>query len=369
MPYQHEAAASIDRCCIFGTNMHTLFRILLVGLGLFCFHPPLNAAPRPSKMVHIPTCQQLELNQTITYRPADTSFVMVTNRPFQKENPCLGADACDTTQLTYLYIVQRGGKRLIRQYSHLDELMHSLPRNNWVIYTEGMGKTFAGNVERGLLMQQIYHVNVLLFDYASIHPQLNLWKNYQFSVHNSFQSYRQYISVLHEIARIQQTTDFFSKLRLTLFFHSMGNIMLREILRHHSEETASFPKVNNLILNAACVPRQQHSKWLSQVSFAERVYVNYNPSDKKLKGAWFMSLNRKLGCKPGLPDSSQVTYINFKPVVQQTHNYFLNIPERSFRLSSELYQYFSIVLNGHAFPIGKLNAHSRGGYYFADQKK
>lgn len=369
MPYQHEAAASIGGYCIFGTNMHTSFRNLLVSLGLFCFHSLLNAAPRPSKMLHIPTCQQLELNQTITYRPADTSFVMVTNRPFQKENPCLGADACDTSQLTYLYIVQRGGKRLIRQYSHLDELMHSLPRNNWVIYTEGMGKTFAGNVERGLLMQQIYHVNVLLFDYASIHPQLNLWKNYQFSVHNSFQSYRQYISVLQEIARIQQTTDFFSKLHLTLFFHSMGNIMLREILRHRSEETASFPKVNNLILNAACVPRQQHSKWLSQVSFAERIYVNYNPSDKKLKGAWFMSLNRKLGCKPGLPDSSQVTYINFKPVVQQTHNYFLNIPERSFRLSSELYQYFSIVLNGHAFPLSKLNAHSRGGYYFADQKK
>lgn len=64
--------------------------------------------------------------------------------------------------------------------------------------------------------------------------------------------------------------------------------------------------------------RQQHSKWLSQVSFAERIYVNYNPSDKKLKGVSKVEpTNRKLGCKPGLPDSSQVTYINFKPVVQQ----------------------------------------------------
>ncbi|HPI53161.1 MAG TPA: hypothetical protein PLU10_00645 [Chitinophagaceae bacterium] len=319
--------------------------------------------------MHIPPCEQLELSNTITYRPADTSFVMVTNRPFQIQNPCLGGDACDTSKVTYLFIVQRGKKRLIRPFNQLEELLQCLPRNNWVLYTEGMGKTFSGNIERGLLMQQMYHVNVLMFDYASIHPHLNIWKNYQFSVNNSANSYRQYEALLLEIARLQQSTSLFSKLRLSLFFHSMGNIMFRQLMLHRKGNRQGLPVVNNLILNAACIPQQQHPLWLSTVKFAERIYVNYNPSDKKLKGAWFMSLNRKLGCKPKPPKSSNVNYINFKPAVAQTHNYFLNIPERSFRLSSELYQYFSIVLNGHAFPLSKLNAHSRGGYYFADQKK
>lgn len=284
----------------------------------------------------------------------DTAFLMVSNRHFTAGIKKFAGEQTDTGQQHILYICKRSDTTYVQEINSLSAGIALFTKRNWVLYTEGMGKTFTGNLQRATLMQATYHVNVILFDYASINSKLGGRKNYYFSFNNSLNSYIQYTHFLKEIQTIKNTTRLFEQVNISLFLHSMGNLMFRRMMLEGLFTTFSHQKfIDNIIFNAACVNRKNHHRWISKIDFAKQIYVHYNKADQRLAGAMLISGNRKLGSKPKLPFERHVHYMDFHEAVGKNHSYFLNIPGRSYTMSAAIKNYFMRVLNGENIPFEK----------------
>jgi len=278
---------------------------------------------------------------------ADTAFVMVSNRPLHPDRARFAEEDLDTTRLHYLLVQQRTPTDWdVTELPTLQACLAALPDRDWVIYSEGMGKLFTGNIERAQLMTRTYGVNVVLFDYASMRSDLGMLKNFRFSMQNSTQSARQYSQFLAEMQDLK-AQGHLGRRHISIFLHSMGNLMLQEAVRQQqSSVMPSTPFADNLILNAACVPQKQHADWVAKLTLAQRVYVHYNRADYKLQAASILSGNSKLGSKPRAPFPAQVQYIDFHEAVGKTHNYFLWIPGRENPLTEPIRRHYQTVLHG-----------------------
>jgi hypothetical protein len=295
--------------------------------------------------------------------PSDTAFLMVSNRHFDQGQIQFADEETDTTQRHILYVCKRKDSFFVHEIKSIAEGIAKFSKKNWVLYTEGMGKTFDGNIERAYLMTKTYDVNVILFDYASINNQMGVIKNFKFSLRNSNNSSRQYALFLKEIETIQATSDLFKGSELSIFLHSMGNLMFRKMMLDHGFEKAETePFIQNIIFNASCVNRKNHHRWISKIDFAKQIFVNYNKADYKLNGAMLLSGNRKLGSKPKFPFAKKIQYIDFHDAVGKTHNYFLNIPTRTFVMSARIQNYFTQILNGRDLYPPDMEKSSNVGY-------
>lgn len=274
----------------------------------------------------------------------DTSFLFVSNRTFLPDSLRFATEEIDTSVVHYFMIQQEKSDWHIIELNSLQEGISYMPKRDWVVYSEGMGKLFTGNIERAYLMQQTYGINIILFDYASIHSDFGILKNFNYSLSNSKKSYRQYADLLRQVAGLK-SEGVFGTSRLSVFLHSMGNLMLREMIRDST--LAAVPRfAENVMLNAACVPRRHHTKWIENIDFAKHILVHYNKADYKLRGAQWITGNYKLGTRPKSPRSPKVSYVDFHEAVGLTHNYFLWIPGRANPLSPAIKNYFKAALHG-----------------------
>ncbi|HAD34868.1 MAG TPA: hypothetical protein DCF44_10310 [Chitinophagaceae bacterium] len=287
-----------------------------------------------------------------TPRPeAQSAFLMLSNRPMDFTRSHFAAERSDTNCWQYLYVVDEDSAWKIYPFYTLNEALKSLPNRDWVIYTEGMGKTFYGNLRRASAMRQTYQVNVVLFDYASMASDLGIIQNFRMSMRNAAQGYAAYFRMMDTI-RMRRAT--FKEQTLSLFFHSMGNLLLEVLVQSGlTQKWNAEPFIDNLILNAPCTNRKGHHRWLNRIQWAKRKWVHYNRADTKLNGAALLSGNRKLGSKPKYPFDRSTYYIDFNRACERTHNYFLDIPERSFRRSWLIMAYFEVLLHGKVPDMSK----------------
>ncbi|RPD40401.1 alpha/beta hydrolase [Chitinophaga barathri] len=281
---------------------------------------------------------------------SDTCLVFVSNRYIHPQSLRFVDEFLDTASLKYFFLEKIDGKWNVYKENTLQEAMQHLPvKKDIVVYAEGMGKIFTSNVERAQLMSSQYNVNVVMFDYASINTTYKPSKNFKFARNNASLSAGQYLSLLHEFRDAKQRgEEWISGVKLSTFYHSMGNIILEQMMRHHDISSINGePFVDNLVINAACVPSRGHAEWVEQIKFAKQVYVHYNRRDLQLKGAHFLTMRKQLGEKSGKKMRAEnAVYINFHDMVGWQHSYFMNFPYNEFRLSPAMVAYFSRLFNG-----------------------
>ncbi|MBK7587663.1 MAG: alpha/beta hydrolase [Bacteroidetes bacterium] len=332
--------------------------LMMVTFSFLC-----NACISKKKILpvaHNSLWQMIRYNKGSEIMALDTAFLMVSNRHFITEQVQFADEQTDTTQQHILYIGRKNNFIYVYELNSLQEGIALFPKKNWVLYTEGMGKTFTGNIERATLMTKTYDVQVILFDYASINSTLGGKKNFDFSMQNALTSSHQYTQFLKEISTIHQQTTLFEGVHISLFLHSMGNLMFRKMMLDNEYKVlGNHQFIQHILFNAACVNRKNHHQWLANIDFAQHLYIHYNQADKKLNGAMIISGNRKLGSKPCRPFARNVSYIDFHNAVGNNHSYFLNIPGRDFVMSDAIQQYYTTVLNGRPYDVDSLLKPSR----------
>lgn len=281
---------------------------------------------------------------------SDTCLVFVSNRYIHPQSLRFVDEYLDTASLKYFFLEKIDGKWNVYRENTLREAMEHLPqKKDIVVYAEGMGKIFTANVERAQLMSGQYNVNVIMFDYASINSTYKPSKNFRFARNNARLSAMQYFSLLRELKDAKQRQDaWISGAKLTTFYHSMGNIILEQMMRlQNIGDINDTPFVDNLVINAACVPSKKHAEWVEQIRFAKQVYVHYNRRDLQLKGAHLLTLRKQLGEKSNKKRrADNAVYINFHDMVGWQHSYFMNFPYNEFKLSPSMVAYFSRLFNG-----------------------
>lgn len=280
----------------------------------------------------------------------DTCLVFVSNRHLHPDSLRFVDEYVDTAGLKYFFLQKHAGKWNVFQASGLEEAMNLLPeKRDIVVYTEGMGKIFTTNVERALLMRSQYHVNVVMFDYSSINTTYKPSRNFYFAKNNARLSAPHYFKLLKRLQEARRDNEsWVQHVKISTFYHSMGNIVLKEVMEHQQyEELNSLPFIDNLVINAACVPRKDHKEWVENIRFANKVYVHYNRMDLQLKGAHMLTFRSQLGEKVVRGRAANATYINFHKEVGHQHSYFLNFPQNEYRMTDAVKEYFTQLFTGN----------------------
>ena len=278
---------------------------------------------------------------------ADTLMVVVSNRVPKLDDVRFMTEERNTDgRLNYFLVFLKNDKWHVWRQTNLATAISQLPANNdWVVYTEGFGKIFTTGLYRGLSMTVQHSVNVLYLDYPSFSTSKKTLGNYTFALDNAKQAGNDFLPILQQVKGMKEA-GMLGNGRLSLFFHSMGNNAIRELVRE--DKLTALNKdvwVDNLILNSACVPERKHAEWVDKISFAKRVYINYNPKDFTLGGAKLMSLSRQLGEGSRGTMSKQATYVNFNMLCGPNHSNFVRLVSH-YKAPDMALAYYRILFHG-----------------------
>ena len=277
--------------------------------------------------------------------------VLVSSRVFDYGELKFAREASDPSgALHYFLAFIKEGKWYVKPYNSLAEILGRQEHgNNLVVYTEGYGKNFPAGLFRAFAMNAQYRVNVLYLDYPSINSSKRRLGNWRFVLQEANKAGADFVPVLDSLYGYPLREYYFPK--ITLFYHSMGNLALKNMLQNDL-----FPYfsghvwVDNLVLNAACVPAKGYADWLGKANFARHIIVHYNPDDRTLKGAQLVSGNRKIGTRPGKKMPERTVCINFNGFAGKGHNYFLDLPYRA-PMAEPVADYMQKVLNGEVIKV------------------
>ncbi|MBZ0099046.1 MAG: alpha/beta hydrolase [Taibaiella sp.] len=292
----------------------------------------------------------LEKNYQTDLTVVDTSIIVVTNRWLTQDSLRFMSEERGDGKLLYFFVYAHEGRWHVLQVNDLGKAISLVPHKHkdWVVYTEGMGKIFTAEVNRGMMMASQHNVNVIMLDYPSITTTKKQLGNYLFAIKNARHCYEDYVPVLHTI-KANKLTGKMGHGNLSLFFHSMGNYLIRQAAKKNQlGQLNSVVWVDNIILNAPCVPQAGHAKWLDKITFAENIYIQYNPEDRTLYWPELINKKNQLGRKLKGPLSNKAHYVNFNKLVGQEHSYFITLRQHK-PIQDEVWQYYNTVL--HCRPV------------------
>lgn len=261
----------------------------------------------------------------------DTVIIVASNRKPDTSGFRFLPEERDGERIRYFVVYSGNGKWNVQPVFSLKDAVSSLPERNkdWVIYTEGMGKFFTSDVDRGMNMAAQYGVHVILLDYPSITAHKKRLGNYFFAVKNARVAYKDFVPVLDTIKQLKSNGVLGTR-SVNLFFHSMGNIIIRQAIKNDRLSLLNDTIwVQNLILNAPCVPQKNHREWVDEIQFARHIIINYNNKDFTLGGAYFVSRKHQLGRRVKKPLSEKAEYVNFHAISGTGHSNFLSLHGRN----------------------------------------
>jgi len=260
-----------------------------------------------------------------SYHSSDSCIVFVSTRSVGFENGkfILGNTIANDKSLRFYNIYFNGADSKMAPRNSLAEAMDNANISyDYLVYTEGHGKLFSDNIERGISAARIYGISIIMFDWPSRVPGYSFEKNFYVSVHNSKSVTKQFHELLLLLGNYKKHAGKERVHHISMFFHSMGNYVLLSTLKKHGATHYNNDLIDNIIFNAACIPSRGHEKWIEKLSFQKNIYIMYNSKDQTLKAATFLLGKFLLGYKP-LRLAKNAYYFNLKPVANISHNCFL----------------------------------------------
>jgi hypothetical protein len=231
-------------------------------------------------------------------------------------------------------------------------LNQDFKHENWVIFVHGDGKDLKSAIKRAKEIEELHQVNVLAYAWPSRNPDLgaiNNFKNSYANVEKATQHFSEFLSKIAQLRKIE--TSAISSGNLSMFFHSLGNYYLENLVKNKLHENFEEPFIDNLIINAAAVDQKDHDKWIEQLNFQKHIYINSNGKDMNLIGLRiFSSKKMQLGEDPEMPFASNASYVSFTEAVGASlppgpsHSYFFaSVTKESDRIKT----YYTTILNGY----------------------
>lgn len=293
----------------------------------------------------------------------DSAFVMISNRKYTGDKLRFLGDAVDEERLHYLYIYAWKNKWHVLETKTIEDAINYMPDINrdWLLYTEGMGKQFTTDADRAFIVNGMYHVNVIMFDYPSITSEKGQFGNYFFAIGNAKNAYKYFTPALYTIEDLRVKHKMGSG-KLSMIFHSMGNYVIRNMVKKGELRMINDKQwVDNLILNAPCVPNRHHKVWLEKIGFAKNIYIHYNPEDRTLGGAYLASKQIQLGGALKNAECNNVHYINFSILCGENHSNFLNVHGRP-SASSVAVKHYNTLFHGDTVDLNNPSQYAPSHY-------
>lgn len=215
--------------------------------------------------------------------------------------------------------------------------LFSQPGNDWLLLIHGDSKAPVDAAVRGLEVQNLHKVKVLVFSWPSKMSTQNGLKNFRNSKGNVEAGLAHFRELLLTMQKYRKSHIWPEGNRLSLFMHSLGNYYLELSVKEGMLEGIDPDLFDNVIINAAAVELEGHDAWVDQLEISKRIYIISNARDFNLRGArLFTSAGKQLGGPVEPPLSDQAIYINFTEAVGfkvptwVSHTYFVGeMPAKS----------------------------------------
>lgn len=233
-----------------------------------------------------------------------------------------------------------------------DLVKQEFNHENWVIFVHGDGKDLKSAIQRAREIQELHQVNVLTYAWPSRNPDLGAINNFKNSYVNVEKATQQFSEFLRQIELLRNSkTSPFSLGNVSIFFHSLGNYYLENLVKNNLHDVFEAPFIDNLIINAAAVDQKDHHIWVEQLNFQKRIYINSNGKDMNLIGLRILSSKKmQLGEDPEMPFANNANYVSFTEAVGASlppgpsHSYFFaSVAEASDRIRT----YYTTIINGY----------------------
>jgi hypothetical protein len=333
------------------------FFVFIISSGCSLFAPPKT----PWHFSSAPWEKIRMARQGESIAPQDTLILLYSNRTFHPNRPKIFGDYIDSSETCRSFWIQSKKREwLIFPLHAVEDGLPYFENRDVVVYGEGMGKNFVLATERALAVSNQYKVAVVLMDYPSIHPELNMHKNFQFSRTNAYATAPSFVNLLLALQDYKRKQKEDTQARYTLFLHSMGNIMLQRMVEDRLDSTLRSPLFDLVVLNAPCVPQKHHNVWLEKMTLGKTTLVHYNHQDKQLNGAMLLLGRKQLGARPKFPLAQNAQYVDFHPLVGTLHSTFVDIPGRP-PIHPHARHYFYPLFHGEVPPFSDSSFLTRDG--------
>ncbi len=215
------------------------------------------------------------LNKNYIPTENDTCLFVVSTRNYNDTlKEFVDYDYDTTGTLKYFAIYYKGNNWTAVPYSSLAELLNLKSSfKNLVVFTEGLGKTFTSGIDRATKVMRTYGVDEIFFDWPTDRPYMRSGKNIKVTCYVAPKVAVTYVQFLEEFQTYKINHPQKFKV-VTLFFHSMGNLLLMYDLR----------------------------------------------------GASIIFGDHQLGEKPKKEFCEKANYVNFSKVLDKEHNYYVMQP-------------------------------------------
>ncbi len=236
---------------------------------------------------------------------------------------------------------------------NLKELFEKNPEKNFVFHIHGRGKYPEKAINYLPKFEEKYDVITMMF----IWDAWSSW--YSRPVQNAIQSASRLVFCLEQFQKFKYENKMLVNNRsLHFIIHSMGNIILKEILENYELSHLDTKLFDNIILNAADVPSKNHKAWLQKLRMSEKVYVTLNDNDAVLAASNLIDFSvlgtRRLGShfEDSVPFDFDSTlkffYLDFDKLSFLGHRHFLVEDDSKERAITKVYKHlFNNNLNDY----------------------
>jgi hypothetical protein len=233
-------------------------------------------------------------------------------------------------------------------YSLVD--LFSRPGNDWVLMIHGDSKAPVDAAVRGLEIQNLHRVKVLVFSWPSKKDTQNGLGNYKNSRKNVEDGLAHFRELLLLVQKYKQSYVWPESNKLSLFMHSLGNYYLELAVEEGMLAGLDSNLFDNIIINAAAVEQDQHAEWIEKLTISQRIYIISNERDFNLRGArLFTKAGKQLGGPVEGPLARNAIYINFTDAVGfkvptwVSHTYFVGeMPGKS----KNIREFYTTIFHG-----------------------
>jgi hypothetical protein len=200
-----------------------------------------------------------------------------------------------------------------------------------LLFIEGHGKTLPMVLNRAFQIQERYNVALLVFDWPSQHSNFNK------SLSRVRRCGDNFYNLLLQI-RDYRASSMDAKQNLSILCHSLGNYFISNFVVCGDHQYLHEKIIDNIVMNAAAIRTREHGEVLSQVGFAQRIYITTNRNDFVLRGAHLLTSGKMLGNLVIKPLAENAQYVNFTGVAGREHSYYFGY--HSFEFTNPAFHYF-----------------------------
>lgn len=289
-----------------------------------------------------------------SFSSGDSIYVITNRLPDSTGTYAFLNEVNTNDELAFLKVTFKEPDSLVNTELSSTDFLNEIAsiQKDWLFFVHGDSKTYEQAVMRGLDIQYLYNISLIVFSWPSKNPEINGTKNFKNSKKQLIASVDYFEQLLSFMEGFRQyNLGFQHEAKLSLFLHSLGNYYIETHVKLNKVDTLAKHIFSNTIVNAAAVNQDGHNVWLEKFNYQDQIYVISNKQDFNLKGARiFTKDGKQLGEKVELPLAKNATYINFTEAVGfrtptgTSHTYFIGEVADE---SNNIRTFYHDILHGH----------------------